>query len=165
MRSTDIRARKNLAQGSAVAVDFRTLVTNCHIVEGRPMVYLATKNGLTPLRVSAARPSADTCVLSVDQDQLVPVPRVRSFESLRVGETVMAIGSPHGFTNTLSTGIVSQLRRLDKRRLIQTTAAISGGSSGGGLFDDRGNLLGITTFSIRDAEGLNFAIAIDEYMH
>jgi S1-C subfamily serine protease len=47
---------------------------------------------------------------------------------------------------------------------VQTTAAISGGSSGGGLFDEKGNLIGITTFRIRDAESLNFAISIDEYL-
>ena len=50
------------------------------------------------------------------------------------------------------------------QKLVQTTAAISGGSSGGGLFDAKGNLIGITTFKIRDAESLNFAISIDEYL-
>jgi S1-C subfamily serine protease len=160
----DMRARKNQAQGSAVAVDFTTLITNCHILEGRPMVYLATRNGLSPLKISSARTGADTCVLVAENDQLAPVARVRSYDSLQIGEAVIAIGAPSGFSNTLSTGIVSQLRMRDRQKLIQTTAAISGGSSGGGLFDERGNLIGITTFRIRDAESLNFAIAIDEYL-
>jgi S1-C subfamily serine protease len=159
----DMRASRNQAQGSAVAVDFRTLITNCHIVEGRPMVYLATRNGLSPLRISSARIGADTCVLVAETDQFAPVARIRSFDSLQIGESVIAIGAPSGFSNTLSTGIVSQLRVLEGRKLVQTTAAISGGSSGGGLFDEKGNLIGITTFKIRDAESLNFAISIDEY--
>lgn len=162
--TADMRASRNQAQGSAVAVDFKTLITNCHIVEGRPMVYLATRNGLSPLRVSSARVGADTCVLVAENDQFAPVARVRSFDSLQIGETVIAIGAPSGFSNTLSTGIVSQLRVLDGRKLVQTTAAISGGSSGGGLFDEKGNLIGITTFRIKDAESLNFAISIDEYL-
>jgi S1-C subfamily serine protease len=128
------------------------------------MVYLATRNGLSALRVSSARIGADTCVLIGETDQFAPVARVRSFDSLQIGETVIAIGAPSGFSNTLSTGIVSQLRVLDGRKLVQTTAAISGGSSGGGLFDEKGNLIGITTFRIRDAESLNFAISIDEYL-
>ncbi len=103
-------------------------------------------------------------MLVAEDDQFSPVPRIRSFDSLKVGETVIAIGAPSGFSNTLSTGIVSQLRVLDGQKLVQTTAAISGGSSGGGLFDDKGNLIGITTFKIRDAESLNFAISIDEYL-
>lgn len=128
------------------------------------MVSVATSGGLVPLRVSSARLEADTCVLVAETDMFVPVARVRSFESLKVGEAVMAIGAPRGFSNTLSTGVVSQVRVLDGRRLVQTTAPISGGSSGGGLFDEKGNLIGITTFGIRDAENLNFAVSIDEYI-
>jgi serine protease Do len=157
--------REDLAQGSAVAVSSQQLVTNCHIIEGRPVVALATRAGLVPLRIAAARPLADTCIFEAASGSLAPVGRVRSFETLRVGEPVFAIGSPAGFVNTLSTGIISQLRTLDARRLIQTDAAISRGSSGGGLFDVNGNLIGITTFKIRDTEALNFAIAIDEYLH
>jgi serine protease Do len=157
--------REDLAQGSAVAVSANQLVTNCHIIEGRPAVALATRAGLVPLNVAASRFSADTCVLAATAGTLAPIARMRTFESLRVGETVFAIGSPAGFVNTLSTGIISQLRTADARRLIQTDAAISGGSSGGGLFDASGHLIGVTTFKIRDTEGLNFAIAIDEYLH
>lgn len=160
----DLRVRTNMAQGSAVAVDFTTLITNCHIVEGRPLVFLVNQDGLVPLSIVAAQESRDTCVLRAPREMLSPVARVRSFESLRVGEQVIAIGSPHGFDSTLSVGIVSQLRRRGGQRLVQTSAPISGGSSGGGLFDVNGNLVGITTFSIRDAENLNFAIAADEYL-
>ena len=83
---------------------------------------------------------------------------------MRVGEPVYAIGSPRGFTNSLSAGLLSQLRTEGSRRMLQTTAQISAGSSGGGLFDRFGNLIGITTLKIEDSEGLNFAISVDEFL-
>jgi S1-C subfamily serine protease len=160
----DARSGRRMAQGSAVAVDSTTLVTNCHIVAGRPAVYLASKDGLTRLKLMAADRRADTCVLGTDKPLVVPVARVRSYATLSIGENVLAIGAPSGFANTLTTGIISQLRTNNGQRLIQTSAAISGGSSGGGLFDDRGNLIGVTSFGIKDAQAVNFAISIDEFL-
>jgi S1-C subfamily serine protease len=81
-----------------------------------------------------------------------------------VGETVYTIGSPKGLVNTLGSGLVSGLRRSDGDvELIQISAPLSEGSSGGGLFDDRGNLIGVTTFTIRDSQNLNFAIAASQF--
>lgn len=59
--------------------------------------------------------------------------------------------------------IVSSKRTVDGGRLVQTTAPISPGSSGGGLFDAQANLLGITTFMLKQSQNLNFAIAAEEY--
>jgi hypothetical protein len=81
--------------------------------------------------------------------------------SLQIGEPVYAIGAPRGLELTLSNGIVSSLRPNDGSHLIQTTAAISPGSSGGGLFDARGNLVGITTLYLTDSQSLNFAVPAD----
>ena len=69
-----------------------------------------------------------------------------------------AIGAPQGFDLTLSEGLVSGLRTTDEGRLIQTTAAISQGSSGGGLFNDEGQLAAITTFYLSRGQNLNFAV-------
>jgi serine protease Do len=80
-----------------------------------------------------------------------------------VGEEVYTIGSPSGLESTLGQGIISGLRQLESQRLIQTTAPISPGSSGGGLFDRSGNVIGITTFMISKGQSLNFAIAADDY--
>jgi serine protease Do len=77
--------------------------------------------------------------------------------------TSSTIGNPSGLTSTLSEGIISGLRTQRGVRYVQTSAPISPGSSGGGLFDERGNLLGITSFKIEDAENLNFAIAAEDY--
>jgi hypothetical protein len=89
-----------------------------------------------------------------------------STRGLKVGQPVYAVGAPRGLELTLSSGIVSSLRRNllgndfpdDQLPIIQTDAAISGGSSGGGLFDGEGRLIGITSFGIRDGQNLNFAL-------
>jgi hypothetical protein len=80
-----------------------------------------------------------------------------------VGERVLAIGSPLGLEGTLSEGVVSQLRELDGMPLIQTTAQISPGSSGGGLFLYTGDLAGITTMSLKGGQSLNFAVPVDAF--
>jgi S1-C subfamily serine protease len=105
----------------------------------------------------------DRCILYVENVMLEPVQGFRKYQDLKIGETVYSVGSPQGLENTLGIGIVSGKRNLDKVQLIQTTAQISQGSSGGGLFDHFGNLVGITTFRVKESEGLNFAIAIDNF--
>ena len=93
-----------------------------------------------------------------------PVPGFRDYASLAVGEVVFTIGSPKGLVNTLGHGLLSGLRRSEgEAEYIQITAPVSEGSSGGGLFDDRGNLIGVTTFTIRDSQNLNFAIAASQF--
>jgi S1-C subfamily serine protease len=84
-----------------------------------------------------------------------------------VGEAAYTLGSPVGLELTLSNGIVSGRREEGGHRYVQTTAPISPGSSGGGLFDARGNLIGITTLALVGREhlnqSLNFAIAADAF--
>jgi predicted RNA-binding protein YlqC (UPF0109 family) len=91
----------------------------------------------------------------------VPPVQMRKYPSLSVGERVYAIGAPEGFDLTLSEGLISGLRRLGNTNVIQTTAPISHGSSGGGLFDSEGRLIGITTYFMQEGQSLNFAIAAD----
>jgi tetratricopeptide (TPR) repeat protein len=71
---------------------------------------------------------------------------------------VYAVGAPEGFELTLSEGLISSLRPFEGVQLIQTTAPISRGSSGGGLFDAQGRLIGITTFYVKEGQNLNFAL-------
>lgn len=100
----------------------------------------------------------------LDVDGLWGVPAtVRKYGTLKVGEDVYGLGAPQGFDLSISSGIVSQLRTNDGNRYIQTDAAISPGSSGGGLFDSEGSLVGIMTAKIADkgVEGIGFAIPAD----
>jgi len=86
--------------------------------------------------------------------------------SLKVGQKVYAIGSPLGFENSMSEGIISGLRNYDEmeRNLIQITASISPGSSGGAVVNDKGELIGISTLSAKEGQNLNFAIPIDDVL-
>ena len=152
------------SQGSAVAVSSKESITNCHVVVRAKTITLA--NATTTLRaeVIAADRKTDRCYLRVLDGELVPVPGFRDYASLSVGEAVFTIGSPEGLINTLGDGLLSGLRRSENGiEYIQITAPVSPGSSGGGVFDDRGNLIGITTFTIRDAQNLNFAIAASHF--
>jgi hypothetical protein len=86
---------------------------------------------------------------------------VRASSKLATGEHVYAIGSPEGLELTFSEGVISALRDTEGVRMIQTSAPISPGSSGGGLFDAQGNLIGITTFQLKEGQSLNFALPGD----
>ena len=77
----------------------------------------------------------------------------------KIGSPVYAIGSPLGLDRTLTAGLVSSIRKKGEVILIQTSSPISPGSSGGGLFNDRGELLGITTSKLTAGEGLGFAVS------
>jgi serine protease Do len=152
------------SQGSAVAVSSKEAITNCHVVARSKTITLA--NATTRLRaeVIAADRKTDRCYLRVLDGELEPVPGFRDYASLLVGEAVFTIGSPEGLINTLGDGLLSGLRRSeDGVEYVQITAPVSPGSSGGGVFDDRGNLIGITTFTIRDAQNLNFAISASHF--
>jgi S1-C subfamily serine protease len=152
------------SQGSAIAVSPSELVTTCHVVAQSRTVALI--NGATTLKadVVAADPATDRCFLRVQDGEVVPVPGLRDYSTLTIGEAVYTIGSPQGLANTLGAGLLSGLRTGNgKTEYIQITAPLSAGSSGGGLFDDRGNLIGITSFTIRDSQNLNFAIAASQF--
>src|SRR3989441_9321275 len=78
-----------------------------------------------------------------------------------VGERVIAIGSPQGLENTMSDGILSAVREYDAVRLLQITAPISPGSSGGPVFNAAGEVIGIATFQFEKGQNLNFAVAAE----
>lgn len=158
-----IRAGGGSLQGSAVAVSSRILVTNCHVVDGVQRIELSQKGEAYAAILISRNVKADRCVLQADKDLRSFVP-VRSYQDVLVGERVFSIGAPLGLELTLSDGLVSGKRSLADNRLLQTTAPISPGSSGGGLFDAFGNLIGVTTFLLKDSQNLNFAIAGEDFI-
>lgn len=148
-----------ISTGSAVAVSPTDVVTNFHVVEKAWSAELVTEAGTrhTVLGLTAFDEARDLALLRVS-GPLEPV-TLRSTPA-RTGEEVVAIGSPVGLTNTVSTGIVSAVRTMDGMEVIQVTAPISHGSSGGGLFDREGNLIGITFAMLVEGQNLNFAIPV-----
>ena len=89
--------------------------------------------------------------------KLFPV-NVALSSAVATGERVYAIGAPEGLELTFSEGVVSSLRETEGAHIIQTSAPTSPGSSGGGLFDAQGSLVGITTFQLKEGQSLNFAL-------
>ena len=153
--------------GSAVAVAADTALTNGHVIENQTLIMVLDEATKEPLKasVSSADRSSDRCFLKVDGGSLNPIAAVRRFTDLSVGERVYTIGNPSGLSKTLGEGLISGLRQRDGIRYVQTTAQISRGSSGGALVDSKGALVGITTFLLKDAQNLNFAIAAEDYWH
>jgi S1-C subfamily serine protease len=155
---------RDIMFGSAVAVAEHFLLTNCHVVKDRPVIRIMRDSVPMAATLVASDAKADRCLLQSEGPALVPIAGVRPFKDLAVGERVFAIGAPVGLEHTLTQGLISGLRNLDGRNLVQTDAPLSPGNSGGGLFDESGNLIGITTLASRAGiQNLNFAVAASDY--
>lgn len=152
-----------IAQGSAVLIAPGRFVTNCHVLQrGKHFVISRREDRIVErVRLINSGKGKDLCELDLMQPQPGfdhPVD-IAPAESLHIGQPVFAIGSPRGMELTISNGILSGFRESSAgMKLIQTTAPFSAGSSGGGLFDEEGRLIGITTLVARDAQNLNFAV-------
>jgi serine protease Do len=153
--------------GTGVVVDERGLiVTNRHVIgAGRGMrVRLADGTDL-PARVLLRDAACDLAVLRVKAGRRLPAVTLAPVSDLMVGETVIAIGHPYGYVNTVSTGIISALGRQITMPtgevlggLIQTDASINPGNSGGPLLNVNGELIGINVALREGAQGIAFAI-------
>ncbi len=146
--------------GSGVVIGPSTLITNCHVATAGGTLAVRIGADALTANVEVADEEYDLCRLSVT-GLSAPAVTMGSVESLKTGQKVYAIGAPAGLDLTISDGIVSALRAVPQGKVIQTTAPISPGSSGGGLFDAYGRLVGIMTFQHRYGQNLNFAIPAD----
>ena len=160
--STQDRAGKPLGFGSGVVIKPQTVVTNCHVLQKARTIAVRVGKQSFAAQLEFPDVERDLCQLKVAGLQLPPAELIPT-SALKVGMRVYAIGNPKALELTLSEGLISSLRdSKDGAPLIQTTAAMSPGSSGGGLFDSYGRLVGITTWGFtRDAQSLNFANPVD----
>lgn len=148
-----------ISQGSGVLLPSGKIATNCHVVKNGVRFQVGRGQNLAPATFFAGDEDKDICLLQADKITGTPT-QLGTAATLKVGEAVYAIGAPKGLELSLSDGIVSALRG-GMPPLIQTTAAISPGSSGGGLFDSEGRLVGLTTLYIDDGQSLNFAMPVE----
>lgn len=148
------------ASGSGVVTASQQVVTNCHVVQQAVQIKVRLGGAEYAASSSTSDTYLDLCMLQVANLPGNGVARGSS-ANLRVGQTVYAVGAPQGLDRTLSQGLISALRAMPNGTVIQTSAAISPGSSGGGLFDSRGHLIGITTFQAKAGQNLNFAVPVD----
>lgn len=154
------------ATGSGFAIfEDGVIVTNYHVIEGE--VWRVTAETETGLSFECPT------VLAYDEDKDLAVLKAKgqpglmlltpgSSTALQKGEKLVAVGSPLGLMNSVSTGVFSGYVDDKTGRLLQFTAAISHGSSGGALFNDAGEVVGVTFASLKDGQSINFAIPIED---
>jgi S1-C subfamily serine protease len=144
------------------------VLTNDHVVQGAKQLFVSLTNGTTHEAVVVGTdPATDLAVIRADSANL-PFATLGESASLRVGQLVIAMGNPFGFQSTVSTGVVSALGRSLRSRagrlienIIQHTAPLNPGNSGGPLVDSRGRVVGLNTAIILGAQGIGFSIPSD----
>ncbi len=175
-RTTSSRYRQSgrrVAQGTGSGFIIRSngiILTNAHVVSGADRVTVTLKDGrqLTG-RVLGADRATDVAVVQIQANNL-PTVSIGNSDQLRTGEWAIAIGNPLGLDNTVTVGIISGTERSSRAlgarsrevRFIQTDAAINPGNSGGPLLNQNGQVIGINTAIIQGAQGLGFAIPINQ---
>jgi tetratricopeptide (TPR) repeat protein len=152
-----------IGQGSGFIVrEDGAVVTNYHVISMAADVKI--KLGMKVLDVEGvlhADPENDLAIVKME-GKGYPKVRIGDTNNLRVGEKIYVIGSPQGLENTISEGILSGIREIDReRKILQMTAPISPGSSGGPLFNSNGEVVGVATFLIAETQNLNFAMPIN----
>jgi S1-C subfamily serine protease len=152
---------RTLGGGSGFLIGNAGLIaTNYHVIRGahKVQVVLADKTKLPVAGLAASEKNVDLAILKVAGQIPAQPLELAGAELPRVGTKVYAIGNPLGFSNTLSDGLVSGHRELRGFQLIQTSAPISPGSSGGPLLDPTGKVVGVTTLQFNGGQNLNFAV-------
>jgi S1-C subfamily serine protease len=159
VRALDDRGQP-IKQGSGVTIGSGRVITNCHVTSGASRVVVLSGRETYSASVRVADEQLDLCSLDVSGFD-APAVTVGSIDTVRTGQRVFAIGAPLGLDLTISEGIVSSLREMPQGKVIQTSAPVSPGSSGGGLFDTQARLIGVVTFQTRSGQNLNFALPAD----
>jgi S1-C subfamily serine protease len=152
-----------IGQGSGFIVTPQgAIVTNLHVTQGASSLRVKLPSG-------DAYKTAD--LVDVDDAKDIAIVKIKGYklptvtlgdsDKAEVGETIVAISSPEGLVNSISTGVISGVRRFDTHRVFQITAPISNGSSGGALFNSRGEVIGIITYLFKSGQNINFAVPIN----
>jgi serine protease Do len=162
---------KRTSLGSGVIIDGKRgfILTNKHVIIKSSTITVALKDGREfKAQVIGADPDSDLAVLRISPKKDLPAIDMGNSDNLMIGETVIAIGNPFGFSNTVTTGVISATNRSIKaddtfyHDFIQTDASINPGNSGGPLLNIYGELIGINTAIYAKAQGIGFAIPINK---
>jgi serine protease Do len=163
------RRQQYTSLGSGVIIDGQKglILTNSHVIQKSGTIKVMLQNELEfEARIVGADPDSDLAVLKIDSEKPLPAIQMGRSDDLMIGETVIAIGNPFGFSHTVTTGVISAINRsirTDERvynDFIQIDASINPGNSGGPLLNINGELIGINTAIYAKAQGIGFAIPI-----
>lgn len=154
-----------LGQGSGFIVSPDGVVaTNYHVIESAYEVFIRLANGKSyqDTTLIAGYPDFDIAILKIEEAEPFNYVFFGDSDEVQIGEQVLAIGSPLGLENTISDGVISGKRDIGDITLLQITAPISSGSSGGALLNMKGEIIGITSIGSRwNTQNLNFVIPIN----
>ena len=156
-----IRTPTGLGTGFVAAAGGK-IVTNFHVIRGAAQASVVASDRVehSDVEVIALDETRDLAVLRVASLKLQPLALADSGLS-QAGEHVVAIGNPLGLGNTVSDGLLSAVRELPQLSVLQISAPISPGSSGGPVFNDHGEVIGVSTFVLAGGQNLNFAVPIN----
>jgi S1-C subfamily serine protease len=152
-----------LSLGSGFFVEKNIIATNFHVIEGAAAAYAKVIGQPAKLAVEGivGLDVAHDLVLLQPSNAAAPALAIGTQASVSIGDPVFAIGNPRGLEGTFSQGIVSSVRELGSDRILQVTAPISPGSSGGPVLNRYGAVVGVSVASITNGQNLNFAIPAD----
>jgi Do/DeqQ family serine protease len=164
------RRYKRSSLGSGVIIDGKRgfILTNQHVILKSKTITVGLKDGREfKAHIVGADTDSDLAVLRISSPKALPDIIMADSSNLMIGETVIAIGNPFGFSNTVTTGVISAINRSVRTEdmvyhdFIQTDASINPGNSGGPLLNINGELIGINTAIYAKAQGIGFAIPIN----
>ncbi|MFM8393748.1 MAG: S1C family serine protease, partial [Acidobacteriota bacterium] len=162
LEALDVRSNL-VSQGSGfIVTPAGAIVTSLHVLRGATSVRVRLTNGDIYLTTELVEIDElkDVAIIRIKGFSL-PVVTLGNSDLVGVGDEVIVISSPEGLTNSISTGIISGMRQLDTHRVFQISAPISQGSSGGAIFNARGEVIGIATYVLRSGQNINFAVPIN----
>ncbi|MBW1820146.1 MAG: Do family serine endopeptidase [Deltaproteobacteria bacterium] len=162
---------KRSSLGSGVIIDGNRgiIITNSHVIANTGIIKVVLKDEREfTAKIIGADPASDLAVLRIETKQPLPSLKMGSCDDLMIGETVIAIGNPFGFSNTVTTGVISAVNRSIRTKdrvyhdFIQIDASINPGNSGGPLLNINGDFIGINTAIYAKAQGIGFAIPVSK---
>ena len=162
---------KKTSLGSGVIIDGKRglILTNAHVLaKSTTITVVLNDERKFDAQIIGADPDSDLAVLRISSTKPLPAVEMGNSDDLMIGETIIAIGNPFGFSNTVTTGIISAVNRSIRTEnavyhdFIQLDASINPGNSGGALLNINGELIGINTAIYAKAQGIGFAIPINK---
>jgi serine protease Do len=159
-----VRTEHTLGTGFVVRAD-GWIATNLHVIVGGPRVKVTLRDirgerELDAVEVLAASPEHDLALVRVEAHGL-PALTLGDSDAMRPGDSVVAIGNPLGLEDTVSNGLVSARRQIDADvEILQISAPIAPGSSGGPIFNEHGEVIGVATAVLQEGQNLNFGMPV-----